>query len=314
MFFMDWSLAMQFLEPIYTYLKDKHPDWEYYFVANDELSIKEVLDKGYPHKMFPEGYDWAICCDGWSACPRKNRINTFHGMASKGHELSSNRAGHYPGVHVAMSPYIRDILINRMGVLEDDIIDGGMTKLDTIKRIPPLRSKPKILYAPTFNPELSSLPILEDSILELNPTVKLHSYTENAGNIYHEKLRSHVKENKDPNYKEDITQMYLDHDIIIADSGSTVVEPLALARMVIRVQNPLWLQFYKDRGVEEEEIKSYPEIYYPDKYAFDAQSVEEITEIIQRYYPTYEPPKEEIISNVGNFKVSKKICEYIEQS
>jgi hypothetical protein len=312
MFFMDWSLGIMFLEPIYTYLKSEHPDWDLYFHAHDPLSIKELDERGLPHKELLGDYDWAICCDGWSACPiNDRRINTFHGMASKGRELSSFRAGNYGGNHVAMSPYIKDILINRMGVPENKIIDGGLSKFDVLKEIPPLNKTPKILYAPTFDVKLSSVPVLKESIYEIdNLTVHLHSYLQKGIIDYQKEYRKHVKPTE--NYTESIVDLMANSDIVIADNGSTAVEPLALGKMVIRVKNPRREEFYlEDRGMDEEEIATYPENYYPDIYAFDAKNVEEIKEIIKKEYPKYKPPTERIIDNIGNFGVSKAINKFI---
>ncbi|MHA1305430.1 MAG: hypothetical protein ACTSPI_17155, partial [Candidatus Heimdallarchaeaceae archaeon] len=83
MFYMDWGLAITYLEPIYQYFKQT-TDWELFFSADDEISKEILQKKKYPTKARDAEYDWSICCDKMSICPSKNRIVVFHGIASKG--------------------------------------------------------------------------------------------------------------------------------------------------------------------------------------------------------------------------------------
>ncbi len=308
MFFMDWGVAMQYLEPLYLYLKEKEPTWELFFVANDEGSSKILDEKGFPRGKSSDEYDWAVCCDKLSGCPKKNRVVIFHGIASKGQEFCVNNRNVNPGdISVVASEYYKKLYVERDGAMEDKVIAAGITKFDTIKELPPKNEIPRILYAPTHNIELCSIPVLGESIYSLqNLTVHLHFYTRKSPNAAHEPHRQAMH---DHNPIEDITEMMVNSDIVIADLGSTVLEALALGKMVIQIKNPAHWEWYKKR-INEEQIPGLPEIDLPNRFAFQAYNIDGVKAAIAEY-PNYRTPNFPIIENIGNFQTSKIIYEKI---
>jgi len=311
MFYMDWGLAITYLKPIYQYFQQT-TDWELFFSADDEISKEILQKKKYPTKARDAEYDWSICCDKMSICPSKNRIVVFHGIASKGQDYCkrigiSKRIVNPTDISIVPSGYYRKLYINKDGADKDKVIVGGISKFDTIKEIPPKNKIPKVLYAPTHNIQLSAAPVLKDSIYEIeNLTVHLHYWTRtNPKNL------PIVKKDIYPIHdeREDITELMLHSDIVIADMGSVVLEAMALGKMVIQVVNPLYREFYRQR-VGEEHIDEIPEIDLPKRFAYQAHNIEEVKEIIKKY-PEYKIPDFPIIEHIGNYETSKIIRDYI---
>jgi len=310
MFFMDWPLAITYLRPIYDHFRSVEPEWELFFASFDSTALSVAIAAGLPVSAVRTDYDVAFCCDGWSACPARDRIVTFHGLASKGAELSSQRAGRYDGVFIAPSDYFRDILVHKMGVPEERIIRGGLTKFDTVRFIPQLRKKPKVLFAPTHNVETSAIPVLQDRIYELDDvTVHLHMWTRTGEKDIAREYRGYYPTRNDT---EDITDLMLAADIVIADMGSTVLEAMALGRMAIQVVNPRWEELYLARDIGAEELATLPEIALPRRFAFEAGSMDEVLDIVGRY-PDFPRPDFSLVDNVGKYRVSKILHEYVKE-
>lgn len=297
LFYADWELALTYLKPVYDFIKEKEPTWDLFFSGDADFTDVRVDKKEA---------DIAICCDKLSACPTKNRLVIFHGVSSKGQDYCVSDRNVLPtDVSFVPSEYYRKLYIEKDGASPDKVISAGISKFDTIKEIPEPNKVPKILYAPTHNGELSSIPLIGDDIYKLdNLTVHLHMYTRKSDKPTHIKKRNKFKKHEPI---EDITDLMVNSDIVIADLGSTVLEALALGKMVIQVKNPEHLAFYKQKVGDISEI---PEIMIPAKFAYQATNIEEIQEIIKKY-PKHTKPDFSIIDNIGNYKVSKIIYDYI---
>lgn len=247
LFYADWPLSWPYLDPIYEYIKEKHSDWE--------------LEKSGIRYKSSEEYDYIFVTDEESHCPAKGTyVNLNHGLASKGHVWSTTRKDtylNYPGFIVCPSEYYKKLLTD-MGVSEDKLIVGGLTKFDNIGRIPKLRPIPKVLFAPTHNPELSAIAVLKDKIYEI-PGVKvhLHQYT---------RERSDAPQIYQKYSSGDITEKILDSDIVIGDFGSTVLEGMALGKFVIQVRSPECMKWYLGKeNVPKDEVGALPEWYFPSE-------------------------------------------------
>ena len=310
MFFMDWLIALDYLEPIYLYLKKQHPNWDLSFAYGDTLSGDILKEKNYPIKDRGEEYDYSICCDKLSNCPKGNRIVVFHGISSKGQEFCVNdREVHSTDISIVASKYYKKLYIEKDGANPDKVIVGGMSKLDTITEIPKPNKIPKILYAPTHNLPLSSMPILGSDIYKINNLkVHLHFYTKHSLEKIHKEFNSLYNKQEE---QTDITQLMLESDIVIADLGSVVLEALALGKMVIQVKNPEHLDWYKKKTTTP--VDELPEVDIPNRFAFQATSVDEIKEIIKKY-PNYKKPDFAIVENIGHYKVSKIIDTIIKEA
>jgi len=287
LFYADWPLSWPYLTPMFNYMKElneKHNrHWQLGRWDSTNIGASGSLE-----------YDYIFVTDEESNCPAKGTyVNLTHGLASKGQSWSTARKDtylNYPGYIVCPSGYYQDLLLN-MGVDKEKLIVGGLTKFDGIKKIPPLRETPKVLFAPTWNPELSAISVLKDSIYEIEG-VKVH---------LHERSRSHSDAPQlYPKYSSgDITQAILDSDIVIADFGSTLLEALALERHVIQVVNPEWEKWYTEKKkIPIKEVMLLPEINFP--CGGTVTSIIGIEQIRYTGYFALPRPKLPIVENIGN--------------
>jgi len=295
LFYADWPLSWPYLTPMFNYMKALNEKYDRHW----ELGRWDSTNMGSSGDL---DYDYVFVTDEESNCPAKGTyVNLTHGLASKGQSWSTSRKDtylNYPGFIVCPSEYYKDLLTN-MGVSEDKLIVAGLTKFDGIKKIPPLREKPRVLFAPTWNPELSAISVLKDSIYEIEG-VKVH---------LHERSRSHSDAPQlYPRYSSgDVTQAILDSDIVIADFGSTVLEAMALGKYVIQVANPEHEEWYlKKKSIPSFDLPKLPEFFYTYKYARRAVEIDGVKHSIQDYmrydkgYASCPDWLDTIVENIGN--------------
>lgn len=259
----DWPLALTYLEPLYQYITTSEPSWDVWFDG-------EVGDLRGPPKGVP---DVVVTCDELSVAPDAPiKVCIFHGMASKGQAFSSARRVYFVDKrqdYAVPSPYYRDLLID-LGVEENRIFVSGLTKHDQLER--------RVLYAPTHNHKLSAIPVVTDRIYEVSGVkVHLHMYTRTSDKRIHQKFRSYYPVHED---REDIADLLGWADTVIGDMGSIVVEALMLGKRGIQVVNPLWGEFYEEKGIPEDELERLPEVLIPRKYGLVVHSAEELLEAV----------------------------------
>ena len=258
----DWPLALTYLEPLYQYIRTNEPDWEVGIAGNinrpsDNISSPNVV----------------VTCDELSVAPDAPlKVCIFHGMASKAQAFSSVRQQQFVERrqdYAVPSPYYRDLLIN-LGVSENRIFVSGLTKHDQLER--------RVLYAPTHNPQLSAIPVVMNRIYEVSGVkVHLHMYTRTGQREHHKKFRSYYPVHED---REDINDLLGWADTIIGDMGSIVMEALALGKRGIQVRNPLWQDYYLERGISEDELGRLPEVHIPERYGLVVESAEALLEAV----------------------------------
>lgn len=314
-FYADWeAVAMTYLRPVYEHLA-ANTNWELGF-----FPPQHIVDKSLPMAKGHLNHDRYFCCDTRSVSPGgNNRIVLFHGLASKSQDFSKHRSKKYVGIHVAPSPYYYDILRDIQKIPESHLILGGLSKFDTIQDSQlerPPNPEPKILYAPTHGYQLSSTWFLGNDILKLaedfDLTVHAHDYVRQSKNPF-QKAQREILETHDvgaSSGSSDITQLMLDSDIVIADMGSTVVEAIALGKMVIQVVPPTAWEWHEKAGTTPEEYELLPEVFLPKQFGFQATTLSEIREIINQY-PDYPKSDFEVVSNIGEYRVSQILYDYI---
>jgi len=257
--YMDWPLASTYLKPVEDVLRREHPEWEIEYA-------------GY-HKPAEGSWDIVICCDEKSSAPQAPlRICVFHGLASKGQAFSTARASDFlRGNTIYAVPgnyYAR--LLAQLGVPAERVWVIGLTKLTNMKR--------NILFAPTHNPQLSAIPVIQNRIYELpNVRVQLHMYTATGDKEHHVKYRSYY-----PVHDTEHSPVENLHwaDTVIADFGSMIVEAITLGKQTVQVVNPLWRSFYTDlKGLADSEIAELPEVWFPNKYAIKAHSFDDLYDL-----------------------------------
>lgn len=258
----DWPLALTYLDPLYEYIRKHEPSWDVWF--DGEVGDRRGSPKGAP--------DVVVTCDELSAAPDAPiKVCIFHGMASKAQAFSSRRQSEFVNRrqdYAVPSDYHADLL-RGLGVSEDRIFVSGLTKHDQLER--------RILYAPTHNEELSAIPVVRNRIYEIrNVRIQLHMYLQNPTLRMHESLASHypVYDTGDP------VENLKWADTVIGDMGSIVMEALALGKRGIQVRNPMWRDFYRERGIQDDELERLPEVRIPNKYGLVVHSVDELLEAV----------------------------------
>jgi CDP-glycerol glycerophosphotransferase (TagB/SpsB family) len=255
----DWPLALTYLEPLAEYIKATEPDWVVQFAG--DLGAHATPPIGVP--------DVVVTCDELSVAPDAPiKICIFHGMASKGQAFSTARRDAFVNrrqFYAVPSMFHVKLLLD-LGVSEDRIFVSGLTKFDSLKR--------NVLYAPTHNPQLSAIPVIKDSIYQIdNVKVHLHMYTRTGDREHHKLFRSYYPVHED---RENIADLLGWADTIIGDMGSIVVEALALGKRAIQVVNPSYLDFYRAKGLPDQETHSLPEIQLPRDLGLRVYSADQL--------------------------------------
>lgn len=262
-FYSDWPLASTYLEPLYKYIQDREPTWELDFGSVSSRSFKK------------NKYDVVINCDENSASPRGKlyTLCIFHGLASKGQAFSTARRSSFVDKDTifAVPGRYYENLLKDIGVPDKRILVSGLTKHDGLQK--------RVLYAPTHNPSLSAIPIVEDRIYEIpNVTVHLHQWTRTGTRPHHVRFRGYYPNHEN---REDIYDLLQESDVIIGDFGSIVLEGIALGKQAIQVVNPEWRSWYEnEKKLNKDEIDKLPEVYLAGKYAVQAHSFEDILDVI----------------------------------
>jgi hypothetical protein len=253
--YSDWPLASDYLDPIEATIRKERPYW--------------IVERaGYNQPVPGSGYDWVVSCDELSVAPKGRRnLCVFHGMASKGQAFSTARKSAFVDsdtIFAVPGPRYATVLAG-MGVPWERVRIVGLTKLDGVER--------NILFAPTHNPKLSAIPVVQGRIYELpNVRVRLHMWTTIGKHQHHQDLRSYYPTCSSNSSLEDL----LWADTVIGDFGSIIVEAIALGKQAIQVVNPLWEQHYLELGLTTDEIRALPEVLYPARYAVQCHTFDDL--------------------------------------
>ena len=121
------------------------------------------------------------------------------------------------------------------------VIETGWPRNWThILRFQPNNPKPVIVYAPTFSPALSSIPLLHEALGQLCESgayeivVKFHPKTSQAWqDLVAQYVHAHFKISVEPN----LLKLICHADLVISDTSSAVDEALLLGKPVITFNN-----------------------------------------------------------------------------
>jgi hypothetical protein len=309
--YLDWPLAITYLAPVYVFAQ--RMGWTPIFATSDIVTAQMAVEMlpGARVTLARPDYDVAVCCDTRSACPERNRIVLFHGLASKGQDFSFHRRGYCrAAAWISPSPYFTALLVQQQGLPKRQIVTGGLSKYDPLsaeavmQRVP--SATPTIAYLPTHNAELSSVPVLAPvlpALRERGMQTHLHAYTALGGDDHHAAHRDTV--GVPSVYPMDSTRLLTTADIVIADYGSTVVEALALHKYVIQVVPPTAEAWHR-RNATPEQIRDYPEVCLPMAYAHAiCTTPEEVLAAIEAYTPDYRRPPFPLVTHIGDWQVSQ---------
>jgi CDP-glycerol:poly(glycerophosphate) glycerophosphotransferase len=270
MFFFFKNVHIPILKPIYEACKRMYPEAEIGFACMPyapemragflpkELEIiRSIGEKVYttPQEFRPDITFIADSVYPWvQGCGRL--VHVGHGVLSKGQ--------YYTDTDVARREEQADLVCvpgeYHAGVMQriisTPVVATGMAKLDSVFRgeitrdlilqqlnLP--RDFKYILFAPTFNDELSAIPFVLEKIVEVLPDertcllIKLHGSTKQE---YKELYQRLGQRNKQVHYAGDldITPFLVLADVMISDVSSAMMEFAALDKPLVLFNNPRW--------------------------------------------------------------------------
>lgn len=285
LFYVQRNLHLPFLEPIFDYMNE-NCDFDLYFSApeyvqaengssgvglpeNEVLRLKKKAN--YIDHIQNFKPDATIIADVYASYGLKHTgkiINVGHGLISKGWFYTdgiSVRRENFIDLSLVPGQWHKDILsknifhpIEVTGFVKSDLVFGEKTptkdELLDFYDIP--KENKVILYAPTFNMELSSIPCLKEKITEVIEEntvllIKLHGMT---GSSYVEMYKNLASDNKKVIFIDDIdlSSAMVMADVMISDVSSAFVEFLLLNKPVIIYRNPEEVNY---PGYNEDDIE-----------------------------------------------------------
>lgn len=186
--------------------------------------------------------------------------NVNHGLISKGFYYTASPHVHRENTaHLICVPgsYHAEVLKK---VLHTTVIATGFAKFDPIgkgeltkesarKRYGIPVENDVVLFAPTFNLELSGVPVIRERIREIAQKenrwvlIKLHGMAPSIWTEMYE-LIARLDERVIYVTDDDITPSMVAADVVISDVSSTMMEAIALDRPVVLVDNPLQQSYF----------------------------------------------------------------------
>lgn len=259
--FCENRYAIDILNPLQEYVTDNNlPHEVMWYIHKPKISTFEYASKVRWTNSIQEAYDFspeAVFVPG-NIVPYYLpgvKIQVFHGYAAEKKDHWIIRR--YFDTYFTQGPYFTShfkALSEEYGDIE--VVETGWPKQDWIKRnlhtydaerqrlLDSTGRKSIILYAPTFSPKLTSLPLegMKERLGELAEhndalvVMKFHPLTRKE---WADEYRAWA-ESKDNvifvNQGENITKYQLMSDVLISDTSSTVYEFLLLSRPVITVR------------------------------------------------------------------------------
>jgi glycosyltransferase involved in cell wall biosynthesis len=216
--------------PIYATPQEFHPDLTF------------IADSVYP---------WVEGCG--------KLVHVGHGVLSKGQYYTDTPTARreeladlvcVPGKHhqAVMRRIISKPVVATGMCKLDDLFSGKINRASVIKQFGLPDDYRYVLFAPTFNDELSAIPFVKDRIGDVLPDsktlliIKLHASTKPE---YKEMYRTLPSRDKRVIYADelDITPFLALCDVMISDVSSAMMEFAALDKPVILFNNPGWTSY-----------------------------------------------------------------------
>lgn len=186
-------------------------------------------------------------------------VQIGHGLLSKGQYYTDTDMARreqeadllcVPGKHhqqVMRKIISKPVMATGMAKL-DPLFDGRISRESVISQYGLLADRKYILFAPTFNDELSAIPHLGERIAEVLPDdntfllIKLHGSTKAE---YKSMYRALPSKDKRVIYADelDITPFLALADVMISDVSSAMFEFAALDKPVVLFDSPDWTQY-----------------------------------------------------------------------
>ncbi len=310
LFFAERSLHLPYLEPIHDYLKTAYPHLKLCFsappymptthdIAGVGLPDEDIVRIGQKALFHPDSAqilaEMAVIADPCHlSIPHISRVvNVGHGLTCKGLYFCRDNITRRENLSEMMcvpGPWHKRRLeenvfipIEVTGYIKSDLLFGPEA-VDKSKFCADMDINPEknvILFAPTFNEELSAIPVIKDEISKLaGPEsvvlIKLHHMTSPHWVEMYQYL---AKENDNIMYLEDADYSGMMHtaDVMISDVSSMFIEFMFLNKPVILYRNPRLEEYpnYNPNNIEYrirdavQEAESFSELQQEVQTALD---------------------------------------------
>ncbi len=309
LFYAVKNLHIPHMEPISWWFKNYRKDVEVrYSSPNDalrDIDLKELSEKEYKWISVDQVKAWkpdiTVLADVnfkdvvWGG----KKVNVNHGLISKGYFYTKSRFVKrdnaadlvcVPGDYHA--EILRSVLTTKVeatGFVKFDDFAQGKTTRDEVRNSLGIPLDAEVItFAPTFNFELSAVPIVTHNIRKLVENgryllIKLHGVSpEKWFKMYH--LLANVEERVIFIESNDITPSLIAADVVISDVSSAYMEAMALGKPVVLVDSPYQNKFY---NYNENDI----EFKWRD-VALRVETLEELTEAVDRSFKNPEEKKD----------------------
>lgn len=282
LFYFFKNVHIPVMMPVYKKFKQRYPEADIAFgymqyapqiragFTREELQLlKACGEKMYdvPQEFKPDitfiadsVYPWVQGCG--------KLIHIGHGVLSKGQYYTDTEMARrenqadivcVPGTYhenIMKKIIARPVFATGMAKL-DPLFSGSLTREGVIEQYGLPGDVRYVLFAPTFNDELSTIPFVEDRIAEVLPDdktlliIKLHGSTKKE---YRDMYRNLVA--RDPRVifadELDITPFLALADVMISDVSSAMMEFAALDKPLVLFNSPRWAsyQHYNPSDIE----------------------------------------------------------------
>lgn len=269
LFYFFKNVHIPTLLPIYKKLKELKPNAEIAFsylkprpeirAGLNEKELSEIKVFGETIYEVPQQYQADITFIADAVYPWVRNcgflVNVGHGILSKGQYYTNTamaRREEEAGLVCVPGKYHEKVMKNIIstpvvttGMAKlDKLFDGSLQKQDIEKELGlPVGHFKYLLFAPTFNDELSAIPFVRERITEVIPDentlliIKLHG---SAKKEYQEMYAGLVDKHPQVIYSDDsdISKFMILADVLISDVSSVIMEFAALDKPLILFDNP----------------------------------------------------------------------------
>lgn len=313
LFYAKRNLHLPHMEPVRAWLSENLPELDIRISSPPYTPPREALPgvgltQAQIAELREDGLEWIPeeQLAGWSPAVTVFADADLGGVFWGGRFVNVNHGLISKGTFYTTAPNVlRENILHRIcvpgehhaevlrKVLKPPVVPTGFVKFDPIGRGEMTRSTacaqfsiPEdaevVTLAPTFNLELSAIPVVADRVRELvsdhenrHLLVKLHGM---APTIWQEMYRLLASVEERIHYIEqiDLTPALLAADVVISDVSSAFMEAIALDKPVVLVDNPLQRSFahYDPNDIE----------YAWRDVGLRAGSADEMIEAVQRCF------------------------------
>lgn len=261
--------------------------------------------------------------------PKAQYIHVCHGLISKNQPQYNYKHADYICVS---SPYVAERLQGLKCTPKKEFWTFGLPFMDVLKKEQPIKAvKPRssltLLYAPTWNPTLSSADLFSTQLVKnlRGPQESWPIYIKPHPHSFHsspEWIQMWFKLSKEhPNVRllcedEDLASIALKSDMIISDTSSAPFLFLALNRPILLLRNPQSTSHkhsYDPEGIEWQWRDMAYEVSYPEEIYLQINQILEEGDLKKQIREDY--LKKLFANNLdGNcsMRIAKKILELTE--